>query len=102
MPTAYLDLAGVAERTGLAHQTVRQLRTNGRLPAPDITLGARQHPGWLPGTIDTWWTQRERMQAFGKAMAAAGPEYWAEFAEWNGTGRDRQPPPSAGDGGPVA
>jgi predicted DNA-binding transcriptional regulator AlpA len=53
----YLDLAGVADRLGLAYQSVRSYRSqDSTFPAPDIVLG--QSPGWLPETIDAWVARR--------------------------------------------
>ena len=61
-----LDLRGVAALTHLSYETARTYRKNGRLPAPDLTLG--QSPGWYRPTIERWW--------FGSAAAAevADPE----------------------------
>lgn len=53
---AHLDMTGIATRTGLSAQYVRELRASGALPAPDVTVG--RNPGWLPATVDQWWLER--------------------------------------------
>lgn len=54
--TTYLTMTDIAARLGIEPGTVRKYRSSGRLPEPDIMLGAT--PGWLPATIDTWATSR--------------------------------------------
>ena len=52
----YLSLAEVAERTGLALNTVRAYERQGRLPKPDAMTGRTR--GWRPETIDYWTKNR--------------------------------------------
>lgn len=60
MTTRYLSLAGFAERAGIAANTARAYREQGRLPEPDATIGAgsRATLGWLPETVDYWMNHR--------------------------------------------
>ena len=51
-PVAYLDLTGVADLLGLSVATVRTYRRDGRLPAPEITLG--RSPGWSEAAVREW------------------------------------------------
>ena len=51
-----LTLGDVARRLGLSLSTVHNYRYQGRLPAPDGTLG--NSPWWLPETIDAWQASR--------------------------------------------
>jgi predicted DNA-binding transcriptional regulator AlpA len=48
----YLSMPEIAERAGLAEQTVRQYRSRGRLPHPDAMIG--RTPGWQVATADAW------------------------------------------------
>lgn len=48
----YLSMGELAKRARLQEQTIRQYRTRGTLPEPDITVG--RTPGWLPATADAW------------------------------------------------
>lgn len=48
-PTRYLSRPEVAERIGVATDTVNRYK----LPKPDAQIGARL-VGWLPETIDAW------------------------------------------------
>jgi predicted DNA-binding transcriptional regulator AlpA len=56
MGQRYLSITQIAERTGLARNTIKVYVQIGRLPPHDATIGRVK--GWLPETIDTWWTQR--------------------------------------------
>ena len=47
-----LTLADVSDRIGLAHATVKSMRSRGDLPAPDIDV--KGQPLWLASTIDGW------------------------------------------------
>jgi len=47
-----LSMREVAERSGLAEQTIRVYRSRGTLPEPDQMIGST--PGWLEATIDPW------------------------------------------------
>lgn len=47
-----LSMREVAERAGLAEQTVRAYRSRGQMPEPDVMIGTT--PGWLADTIDAW------------------------------------------------
>lgn len=48
-PVRYLARPEVAERIGVAKDTLNRYR----LPPPDAQVGVRQ-VGWLPETIDAW------------------------------------------------
>lgn len=48
-PARYLSRPEVAERVGVAKDTLNRYR----LPPPDAQIGVRQ-VGWLPETIDAW------------------------------------------------
>lgn len=53
----YLGVTEVAERTGLAVNTVKSYsKIPGRMPQPDCMVGRVK--GWLPDTIDRWINQR--------------------------------------------
>ncbi|AAN07946.1 helix-turn-helix DNA binding protein [Mycobacterium phage Avani] len=53
----YLSITEVAERTGLALNTVKAYsQVPGRLPEPDAIVGRVK--GWLPETIDAWMARR--------------------------------------------
>ena len=52
MTTAYLSRAEVAERIGVAPDTLSRYR----LPEPDATIGKVR--GWLPATVDAWHASR--------------------------------------------
>lgn len=53
----YLGISEIAERTGLAPNTVKAYsQIPGRLPEPDAVVGRVK--GWLPETIDAWLAQR--------------------------------------------
>lgn len=56
MPDRQLTVHDVAAHLGLALDTVRNYRKQGRLPAPDGMLGNR--PWWWQGTIDQWQASR--------------------------------------------
>ena len=51
--SAYLSLHQVGARVGLAYGTIRNLRSQGRLPEPDLILEGRFRR-WLATTIDEW------------------------------------------------
>lgn len=50
--SGYLSIAEVAERCGLAEQTIRVYRSRGQMPTPDMHIG--NTPGWLPETIEAY------------------------------------------------
>lgn len=53
----YLGISEIAERTGLALNTIKAYsQIPGRLPEPDAVTGRIK--GWLPETIDAWLAQR--------------------------------------------
>lgn len=53
----YLGVAEVAERTGLAMNTIKSYsQIPGRMPQPDCLVGRIK--GWLPETIDRWMETR--------------------------------------------
>lgn len=53
----YLGVTEVAERTGLAVNTVKSYsKIPGRMPQPDVMIGRVK--GWLPETIDRWMERR--------------------------------------------
>jgi predicted DNA-binding transcriptional regulator AlpA len=55
--TEWLRLDGVADRIGLTRETVRVMSSNGKLPPPDMVVGAdgtRKWKLWAPETIDEW------------------------------------------------
>ena len=56
MGQRYLSISQIAERTGLARNTVKVYAQIGRLPPHDATIGRTK--GWLDETIDTWWDRR--------------------------------------------
>ena len=55
-PDRQLTVQDVASHLGLALDTVRNYRKQGRLPSPDGTLGNR--PWWWQSTIDQWQATR--------------------------------------------
>jgi len=73
MTTTYLDLAGIAERAGIGHNSARTYHKRatanraagnvrpGDLPEPDITLG--RIPGWAASTVEAWLADRPRAGA---------------------------------------
>lgn len=53
----YLGVTEVAERTGLAVNTIKAYsKIPGRMPQPDVMIGRVK--GWLPSTIDDWTLRR--------------------------------------------
>jgi predicted DNA-binding transcriptional regulator AlpA len=48
----YLSITQIAERTGLARNTIKVYVQIGRLPPHDAVIGRVK--GWLPKTIDDW------------------------------------------------
>jgi len=54
-----VGLAEIAERLGVARQTVDAWRTRGRLPAPRWTVGGR--PAWAWCDIETWAVETGRL-----------------------------------------
>lgn len=52
MTIHYLSMGDIAEMLGVAHNTIRKYRSEGRLPEPDAMTGPT--PGWLPETIEAW------------------------------------------------
>ena len=52
MIEGYLTTADIAERLGIAAQTVRVYKTRGTLPPPDAHAG--QSPLWREETINAW------------------------------------------------
>jgi predicted DNA-binding transcriptional regulator AlpA len=54
----YLSITQIAEKSGLARNTVKVYsQIPGRLPPPDAMIGRIK--GWLPETIDRWITGRK-------------------------------------------
>ena len=60
MTVNYLSRTGFANRAGIAPNTARAYREQGRLPEPDVTIGEGERPtlGWSPETVDYWMTHR--------------------------------------------
>lgn len=56
MTVEYLGPAQVAAMFGLSPQTIRQYNADGRMPAPDVRIGATA--GWTEETIRSWWASR--------------------------------------------
>lgn len=55
----YLSISEVAEHSGLKRNTIKAYsQIPGRLPKPDAVIGRVK--GWLPQTIDTWLTRRQK------------------------------------------
>jgi predicted DNA-binding transcriptional regulator AlpA len=47
-----LKLDDLPEILGVCRRTVERMRSGGRFPKPDLTLG--RMPRWKPSTIRTW------------------------------------------------
>lgn len=58
MGKAYLSITQIAERSGLARNTIKVYAQIGRLPPADATIGRIK--GWRLETIDNWLAQRAR------------------------------------------
>lgn len=56
MPDEYMGAAEVAAYVGRSAQTIRNLSASGRMPEPDVRIGAIG--GWKKETIDGWWASR--------------------------------------------
>ena len=58
MPTIeYWGFTQIAEHTGLKSGNLRFMSHKGKLPTPDVRVGA--NPGWRPTTIKKWWDKRQ-------------------------------------------
>lgn len=57
MAQGYLSITQIAERTGLARNTIKVYAQIGRLPPHDATIGRAK--GWLAETVDAWWARRQ-------------------------------------------
>ena len=53
-----VGIPGLAKLTGLTVGTVAQMRTHGKLPPPDVTLGRTKR--WKESTIIEWNEQRTK------------------------------------------
>lgn len=60
-PTPLWTYAQISDLTGVSANTLRQWRMRGKLPTPDYDIGS--WPAWNPGTITTWWEQRDQETA---------------------------------------
>ena len=60
-----VGIEGIAKLTGLTPGTVRQMRTHGKLPPPDVTLGRTKR--WKESTIIEW--DRERTKRYDNRKA---------------------------------
>ena len=62
MTTTYLATSAVAQRLGLAPETIRSYVKKGMLPEPDAILDdcGLMPRGWLPSTLDAWQASRPR------------------------------------------
>jgi len=54
----FVDLIGLAERCGLAFNTARKYRTDGKLPAPSARFG--KSDVWDVAVVDVWNANRGR------------------------------------------
>ena len=75
-PAPYLDRAAVAALCGVSARAVALWQDRHEdFPAPDIVLGERELPGWLPdrvGEIKAWHAARPGQGAPGKPKPGAG------------------------------
>ena len=60
----YLNQRQVAQKTGLTYGTIRNLRSAGKLPKPDLIWDKRSY--WLESTINIW--------DMGRGMGQESPE----------------------------
>jgi len=58
MTVYYLSTADIAERLGVTHSAVSQMKHRRLLPKPDAVIAGRY--GWLVKTIDQWEALRVR------------------------------------------
>lgn len=80
-PTRYLDRAAVAALFGVSAAAVARWQERhgpdheNPFPAPDIVLGDRELPGWLPDRVDeirAWHAARPGQGAPGRPKPGAG------------------------------
>lgn len=50
-PDTYFDTSAIAAKVGRHSRTIRNWRTSGLLPPPDVLLGGRD-PAWLGSTLN--------------------------------------------------
>jgi hypothetical protein len=73
--TWYMDRASVGALFGVSAQAVAKWQVRYDFPAPDIELGDRKLPGWLPSRIDeirAWHAARPGQGAPGRPKPGAG------------------------------
>lgn len=60
----YIGTAGVADITGLSHNTVAVYGSQGKLPTPDAIIkeNGAETRGWLPETIERWHHERSTIK----------------------------------------
>ena len=60
----YIGTAGIADITGLAHNTVSVYGSRGKLPTPDAIVRENgvETKGWLPETIERWHRERSTIK----------------------------------------
>ena len=63
-----LDIPAIADLIGLVPGSVEQMRTHGKLPVPDVTLGRTKR--WKESTILGW--DRERTKRYDNRKNANG------------------------------
>lgn len=67
-----LDYPAVSQMTGLAVQSLRQYKADGKLPPPDAVIGGKS-PLWTREAIDKWLSSRQpRLARHGLRISANG------------------------------
>ncbi|MBV7363536.1 transcriptional regulator [Actinomycetaceae bacterium TAE3-ERU4] len=63
MTVKYLSLREFGEYIGVTYNTIRQYYLLGRLPEPDVEIGARKVVrGWSVGRVESWQSKRPRKE----------------------------------------